>query len=76
MFICEECVICFVIFKFFNDYTQKSTYCHASLNNFKPIIDIIRLSACSVGWFISLLVREEVLLAGLCEKNTVPAKNL
>jgi len=25
--------------------------------------------ACSVGWFVSLLVREEVLLAGLCERN-------
>ena len=36
-----------------------------------------RTSACSVGWFVSLLVREEVLLAGLCEKkNTVPAGNL
>ena len=27
------------------------------------------LVACSVGWFVSLLVREEVLLAGLCEKK-------
>ena len=27
------------------------------------------LAACSVGWFISLLVREEVLLAGLCERK-------
>jgi len=26
-------------------------------------------TACSVGWFISLLVREEVLLAGLCERK-------
>ena len=26
-------------------------------------------TAGSVGWFISLLVREEVLLAGLCEKK-------
>ena len=26
-------------------------------------------SACSVGWFVSLLVREEVLLAGLCERK-------
>ena len=25
--------------------------------------------ACSVGWFVSLLVREEVLLAGLCERK-------
>jgi len=25
--------------------------------------------ACSVGWFVSLLIREEVLLAGLCEKK-------
>jgi len=27
------------------------------------------LSACSVGWFVSLLVREEVLLVDLCEKK-------
>jgi len=27
------------------------------------------LSTCSVGWFVSLLVREEVLLAGLCERK-------
>ena len=27
------------------------------------------LSACSVGWFVSLLVREEVLLAGLCKRK-------
>ena len=27
-----------------------------------------RLTACSVGWFVSLLVRE-VLLAGLCERK-------
>ena len=33
-------------------------------------------TAGSVGWFISLLVREEVLLAGLCEKNIVPTENL
>ena len=26
-------------------------------------------SACSVGWFVSLLVRLEVLLAGLCERK-------
>ena len=26
-------------------------------------------SACSVGWFKSLLVREEILLAGLCERK-------
>ena len=26
-------------------------------------------TACSVGWFVSLLVREEVLLTGLCEKK-------
>ncbi|XP_066392372.1 uncharacterized protein [Miscanthus floridulus] len=25
--------------------------------------------ACSVGWFVSLLIREEVLLAGLCERK-------
>jgi len=25
--------------------------------------------ACSVGWFVSLLVRKEVLLAGLCERK-------
>ena len=28
-----------------------------------------RNTACSVGWFVSLLVREEVLLAGLCERK-------
>ena len=27
------------------------------------------LAACSVGWFVSLLVCEEVLLADLCEKK-------
>ena len=26
-------------------------------------------TACSVGWFISLLIREEILLAGLCERK-------
>ena len=26
-------------------------------------------TACSVDWFVSLLVREEVLLAGLCERK-------
>jgi len=26
-------------------------------------------AACSVGWFVLLLVREEVLLAGLCERK-------
>ena len=26
-------------------------------------------TACSVGWFVSLLVHEEVLLAGLCERK-------
>ena len=26
-------------------------------------------AASSVGWFVSLLVREEVLLAGLCERK-------
>ena len=26
-------------------------------------------SACLVGWFVSLLVREKVLLAGLCERK-------
>ena len=26
-------------------------------------------AACSVGWFVSLLIREEVLLAGLCERK-------
>ena len=29
----------------------------------------IEYLACSVGWFVSLLVREEVLLAGLCERK-------
>jgi len=28
-----------------------------------------RTAACSVGRFVSLLVREEVLLAGLCERK-------
>ena len=28
-----------------------------------------RLAACSVGSFISLLVREEILLVGLCERK-------
>ena len=27
------------------------------------------IKACSVGWFVSLLVREEVLLVGLCERK-------
>ena len=27
------------------------------------------LSACSVGWFVSLLVHKEVLLTGLCERK-------
>jgi len=26
-------------------------------------------ASCSVGWFVSLLVREEVLLTGLCERK-------
>jgi len=29
----------------------------------------IATAACSVGWFVSLLVRKEVLLAGLCERK-------
>ena len=29
----------------------------------------LAVSVCSVGWFVSLLVREEVLLAGLCERK-------
>ena len=29
----------------------------------------LALLACSVGWFVSLLVRKEVLLAGLCERK-------
>ena len=28
-----------------------------------------KYAACSVGWFVSLLVREEVLLGGLCERK-------
>ena len=28
-----------------------------------------RQIACSVGWFVSLLVRKEVLLASLCERK-------
>jgi len=27
------------------------------------------IAACSVGWFVSLLVREKVLLSGLCERK-------
>ena len=27
------------------------------------------MSVCSIGWFVSLLVREEVLLADLCERK-------
>ena len=27
------------------------------------------ISACSVGWFVSLLVREEVLVTDLCERK-------
>ena len=30
---------------------------------------VCQLTAYSVGWFVSLLVREEVLLAGLCERK-------
>ena len=30
---------------------------------------IHRASTCSIGWFVSLLAREEVLLAGVCEKK-------
>jgi len=33
------------------------------------VVWCVVLVACSVGWFISLLVREEVLLAGLCERK-------
>jgi len=37
---------------------------------FKMQITLLHiLSACSVGWFVSLLVREEVLLVGLCERK-------
>jgi len=34
-----------------------------------PLLRFDRSAACSVGWFVSLLVREEVLLAGLCERK-------
>ena len=27
------------------------------------------ITACSVGWFVLLLVRKEVLLSGLCERK-------
>ena len=33
-----------------------------------PVLDHA-YAACSVGWFISLLVCEEVLLADLCERK-------
>ena len=35
----------------------------------KGVFPMFHLSACSVGWFISLLVRKEVLLASLCERK-------
>jgi len=35
----------------------------------RTLYNKIEPSACSVGWFVSLLVREEVLLAGLCERK-------
>ena len=33
------------------------------------ILPFCVVTACSVGWFVSLLVREEVLLTGLCERK-------
>ena len=32
-------------------------------------VSVLLLAACSVGWFVLLLVREEVLLVGLCERK-------
>ena len=32
-----------------------------------PVLQLF--AACLFGWFVSLLVRKEVLLAGLCEKK-------
>ena len=37
------------------------------LNIFKTMA--YKISACSVGWFVLLLVREEILLADLCERK-------
>jgi len=34
-----------------------------------PFHSTVESAACVVGWFVSLLVHEEVLLAGLCEKK-------
>jgi len=33
------------------------------------MVKIRLFAACSVGWFVSLLVREEELLADLCERK-------
>jgi len=39
--------------------------------------DAYQSPACSVDWFVSLLVREKVLLAGLCERKILfQLKNL
>ena len=32
-------------------------------------VSVLLLAACSVGWFVLLLVHEEVLLASLCERK-------
>ena len=37
--------------------------------NFSPDFGSGGGKACSVGWFVSLLVRKEVLLVGLCERK-------
>ena len=42
-----------------------TTRTRSSMDNFYSR----RPSACSFGWFVSLLVREEVLLADLCERK-------
>ena len=39
------------------------------LKNMEIVAVVCYQSACSVGWFVSLLVREEVLLADLCERK-------
>ena len=41
----------------------------ASCNNVAGEMFGQYIAACSVGWFVSLLVREEALLAVLCERK-------
>jgi len=48
---------------------MKTTYHHEAFTWCLNGVNSHILAACSVGWFVSLLVREEVLLAGLCERK-------